>query len=177
MRELILIAGAGGQGIILAGRLLASAAIEPVEHVTFFPAYGAEVRGGTSHCQVIFSSEEIASPVSETWDSVLIMNTMSLDRFLPAVEPGSLLIVNSSLCPLPDSRPAVGVAATGIADDLGDTRVANLVMLGAYLSQKPVVTPDALESQLRQALAGKREALVELNVTALARGLEAGAQE
>jgi 2-oxoglutarate ferredoxin oxidoreductase subunit gamma len=171
MLERVLIAGSGGQGIILAGKLLAAASVEDVPHVTFFPAYGAEVRGGTSNCQVIFSSREIASPVSEALDSMLLMNQASVNRFLPRIVPGGLLIVNTSLSALPDIPDTVSVAATELADDLGDPRVANTIMLGAYLARKGTPRTASVEQTIKETLAGKKQDLIELNIKALQLGL------
>ena len=144
MHERVIIAGAGGQGIILTGKLLASAALQHVAHITFFPSYGAEVRGGVSKCQVVLSSEEIASPVSARFDSAIIMNQASLDRYLPNVEPGGVVIVNASLCRPPPGTAAVAVPATEQAIELGDVRVANFIMLGACLRMKPLVPSSTL---------------------------------
>jgi 2-oxoglutarate ferredoxin oxidoreductase subunit gamma len=174
MLERLLIAGSGGQGIILAGKLLASVAVEPedVPHVTFFPAYGAEVRGGTSNCQVILSSAEISSPVPEDFDSMLILSQASADKFLPQAADDCLSIIDSSMCRLPSGCSATPVPATEIADQLGNTRSANFVMLGAYVARKNVVSPDAVEKGIRKILAGRKEALLELNIKAFLAGQE-----
>jgi 2-oxoglutarate ferredoxin oxidoreductase subunit gamma len=173
MLERILITGAGGQGVILLGRLLASSAIKNVAHITFFPSYGAEVRGGTSACQVILSSKEIASPLSETFDSILVMNQSSSEDVIRQMKKNCLVLVNRSLCKIPSvSSKILTVDATRLADRLGDTRVANFVMLGAYLAAKPVVTPLQAEKGIRELLAGKNMSLIELNIKAFRTGLE-----
>ncbi len=173
MHERILVAGSGGQGIILSGKLLARVAIKNVPHITFIPAYGAEVRGGTSNCQVVLSSNEISSPVSEQFDSMLIMNQASLDKFLPQLVPGGQLIVNSSLCKPPHGMDAISIKATEIADDLGDTRVANFIMLGKYLAISKMASPGDFEKIVSALLAGKDKSLIELNMKAFRTGLEA----
>ena len=153
--ERILVAGAGGQGSVLLGKLLANAAIDTVPRITFFPSYGAEVRGGTSHCQVILSDDEISSPVAQEFDTMVVMNPESADTFLPRLTPKGLAVINSSLC---KTRPGPGrilIPATQEADRLGDPRVANLVMLGALLSRRPVVRPARIESLLRDLMAAK----------------------
>lgn len=173
MLERILITGAGGQGVILLGRLLASSAVEHISHITFFPSYGAEVRGGTSACQVILSSKEIASPLSETFDSILVMNQVSLKNVIWQMKKNCLVLVNTSLCKIPSvTSKILSVDATRLADSLGDTRVANLIMLGAYLAAKPVVTPSQAEKSIRELLAGKNASLIELNIRAFRTGLE-----
>lgn len=172
MLERLLIAGAGGQGIILIGRILASVAVKKnIPHVTFFPAYGAEVRGGTSNCQVILSSEEIASPVSEQLDSMIIMNQPSLDEFLPKITKNCLIIINSSMCEVPASPPTLAVNATELADQLGNIRVANFVMLGVYLAAKQIVSAKEIEECIQEILAGKNQTLIDLNIKALHAGL------
>ena len=94
----IVMAGAGGQGIIFLGKLLANAAVDAIPHVTYFPSYGAEVRGGNSHCQVILSPDEISSPVAEEFEAMILMNQQSVDKFLPCLEGKGLAVINSSLC-------------------------------------------------------------------------------
>jgi 2-oxoglutarate ferredoxin oxidoreductase subunit gamma len=143
MLERLLISGSGGQGVIMAGRALAGAALNHVPHITFFPDYGAEVRGGVSKCQVVLSSEEIASPVSDIFESMILMNQESLDCFLASTPTNGLVIINTSLCRMPtgDATNCIGVAATEIADRMGDTRIANFVMLGAYIRRRPFAPP------------------------------------
>jgi 2-oxoglutarate ferredoxin oxidoreductase subunit gamma len=171
MLERLLVAGAGGQGIILTGKMLANLAVKKVPHITFFPAYGAEVRGGTSNCQVVFSSEEIGSPVSDEFDSMIIMNQASLDRFLDQALPDSLVIVNSSMCEEPSSRKVLAVPATDMANDMGNPKVANFIVLGAYLARRRIIEPEEVVTRTREMLAGKAEDLIELNLKAFRRGL------
>ena len=173
MLERVLIAGTGGQGVVLAGKILATAAVDVAPHVTFFPDYGAEVRGGTSKCEIILSSDEIASPVSHEFESMLFLNQASVDKFLPQAVSCDLVILNSSLCSVPPDigESAVAVPATELAGGLGDARSANLVMLGAYLARKPLVPPGRVMDELRSMLAGKGEALLQLTVKALDLGL------
>jgi len=172
MLERLLVAGSGGQGIVLAGKLLATVAVNEIPHVTFFPAYGAEVRGGTSNCEVILSSSEIASPVSLQLDSMILMNQASSARFLSHAAEGCLLLVNTSLCSIPPGSSAAGIAATEMADRLGDTRVANFIMLGTYVARKPFVPAREMEEGTRRLLAGKGKKLVEMNIAAFRLGLE-----
>lgn len=172
MLERILIAGSGGQGIVLLGKLLARLAVESVPHITFFPSYGAEVRGGTSNCQVILSSDEIASPLAEQFDSLLVMNEQSATRFLPGLAPAGLGVINASLCRLPRDKRFMLVHATEIADQLGNARAANFVMLGAWLSRKPLVPREAVENIIRESFAGAKPTIIELNIKALHSGLK-----
>jgi 2-oxoglutarate ferredoxin oxidoreductase subunit gamma len=174
MLERILIAGSGGQGIVLLGRLLARLAMDVAEHVTFFPSYGAEVRGGTSNCQVIISSQPIASPLAEEFDSLLIMNQLSAARFLPALAPTGLTVINASLCRLkhdPRHRP---IRATEIADQLGNVRAANFVMLGTWLKHQPLLPPPAVEQLIRESFASAKPAVIETNLQAFRAGMKDG---
>jgi 2-oxoglutarate ferredoxin oxidoreductase subunit gamma len=173
MLERILIGGSGGQGIISMGRLLAAVAMEHVPHVTFFPSYGIEVRGGTSNCQIVLSSGEIASPVPDEVDTLIAMNQQSLDRFAGQRVAGGLLLVNASLCPEATAAGgAVLVKATDMANDLGDVRVANSIMLGVYQARRPILPLAAMEQEIRNMLAEKGDALIDLNLRAFRAGLE-----
>ncbi|OGV69636.1 MAG: hypothetical protein A2283_23580 [Lentisphaerae bacterium RIFOXYA12_FULL_48_11] len=173
MLERILITGSGGQGVILIGKILATLAVKSIPHITFFPSYGAEVRGGTSACQVILSSKEIASPLSEVFDTIVCMNQEGADQFCRQMTKQSLVIVNTSLCKKPIVRSNIlQMDATRLADGLGDTRVANFIMLGAYLAAKPVVSPLQAEKGIRELLAGKNMSLIDLNIKAFRTGLK-----
>jgi len=175
MLERIFIAGSGGQGVLTTGKLLASVAVRHVEHLTFFPSYGAEVRGGTSNCQVVFSSREIASPVSERFDTLIVMNQESADAFLSRQAPGALVLLDSSLCSVDPQENIIMLEALRMADELGNARVANVILLGAYLSQRSWIPPQAMESGIVELLSHKGERVIDLNLRALRTGLEAGA--
>jgi 2-oxoglutarate ferredoxin oxidoreductase subunit gamma len=175
MLERILIAGFGGQGIISMGKFLAAVAVDHVPHVTFFPSYGIEVRGGTSNCQVVLASEEIASPVPDRVDSLIVMNQQSLDRFAERLVEGGLLVVDSTLCTAEARPDAVTVPATELANGMGDTRVANTFLIGVYLTRRPLLPVAAVEREMERVLRGKGEHLLALNRRALHAGLEAGA--
>jgi 2-oxoglutarate ferredoxin oxidoreductase subunit gamma len=144
--------------------------METVPHVTFFPSYGAEVRGGSSHCQVILSPEEIPSPVADTFETMLLMNHESVMRFLPCLAKSGLVLINSSLVPVTPGRGRVFVPATRIADDIGDQRVANLVMLGALLKHKRLVATACIEDALHTIWA-HHPAVLEHNLAAFRAGL------
>ena len=152
--------------------MLAAVAVKSVPNVTFFPAYGAEVRGGTSNCHVVLSSREIASPVSEELDSMIVMNQASFDKFTPLMTRKCLVLVNASMCTLPTSLPGVPIRATELANQLGNTRTANFIMLGAYLARKRLVSPEDIAKGMMEAFAGKDKALTEINMKAFRVGLE-----
>ncbi len=172
MHERILLAGSGGQGVISLGKLLAHLACETIPHVTFFPAYGAEVRGGTANCQVILSANEIAAPIAETFDSVIVMNQQSADSFLPALEKDGLAIINQSLCKVHADYRHILVPATGIADQLGNVKAANFVMLGIWLTHKPLIPARTIENAMAAHFPDAPAALIDINIQAFRAGLD-----
>lgn len=173
MTHRIRCAGFGGQGIVLMGKLLAHAGMVEDKHTTFFPQYGAAMRGGTANCSVIVSSDAIASPMVEQPDVVLIMNGPSLDKFEPAVRPGGWIFYNTSLIDREvgrDDVEVVKVPANDIAEEIGSARSANMVMLGALSEKLGVVGLDTLMSSLDVMLSGKGDKIMELNREAMKRG-------
>ena len=172
MHERILIAGSGGQGIISLGKLLARLAVETIQHVTFFPAYGAEVRGGTSNCQVILSTNEIAAPIAEKFDSIIVMNQQSADRFMPALDKNGVAIVNQSLCKVQADVRHVLVPASEIANHLGNTKAANFVMMGAWLARKPLIPIRSIETAMASHFPDAPPALININIQAFHAGLD-----
>lgn len=175
MYQDVMIAGFGGQGVLLAGKLLAYAGMIEGKQVTWFPSYGAEIRGGTANCTVIISSDEIGSPVVQHPSAMLIFNDASLKKFEKRIKSGGQLFLNTSLVhqrPTRTDISRVEVEANGIADDLGDIRIANMVMLGAFLEKTGVVGLDSVLAALKQALPEHRHSLIPLNVNALKRGAE-----
>ena len=169
-KERILVGGAGGQGIVFLGKLMANAALKTIHHVTFFPAYGVEVRGGSSHCQVILSSDEIASPVADQFDSLILMNQESTDRFLPRLHRKGVAIVNNSLCKTVNDSRVIAVPATQEADRMGALRSANLILLGVLLARKTFLTPAQIEATLRDLMANDPAAM-NSNLAAFRAGL------
>jgi len=169
----IKIAGFGGQGILLLGEALAESGMRAGYQVTWLPSYGPEMRGGTANCQVIISDGPIGSPLVSTPDVLIAMNRPSLDRFEPDVREGGLIIYNSSLI---DSGPkrkdveVIAIQATEIADQLGDTRVANMVALGAYIAKTEILTKEAVTSAFPIFI--KREKLIPLNEEAVQKGID-----
>ena len=174
--EEIIIAGFGGQGIILAGRLLAQTAVKAGKEVTCMPSYGAEVRGGTANCMVVIANEPIACPVVSDPDSLIVMNQAALDKFTPRLKKGGLLVMNSSLI---DGEPQLDatvqilkVPADELAVQLGSIKVANMVALGAYLQKRGHLTPDAAAASLPDAFPERYHKTLPLNAEALRRGAE-----
>ncbi len=174
--EEVIIAGFGGQGIILAGKLLAQIAMKAGKEVTFMPSYGAEMRGGTANSMVIIADCAIASPLVSRPDSAIIMNKASLNKFAPRIKNNGLLVMNSSLI---DSEPDVdesidilAVPADDIAVELGSQRSANMVAIGAYLQRRGLFSPDAAANSLPDVLAKRYHKTLPVNTEALRRGAE-----
>jgi 2-oxoglutarate ferredoxin oxidoreductase subunit gamma len=175
MNEQIIVAGFGGQGVLSLGKMLAEAAMEEGREVTWLPAYGPEMRGGTSNCTVIVSDEEIGSPATTRATCVIAMNGPSLDKFENTVIPGGLLLINSSLIERKSTRDDINVVyvpVNQIAEELGNTKAANMVMLGAFLAKKPIVKPETVIDQLRALWGEKKAHLIPLNQKAIEKGAE-----
>lgn len=174
--EEITIAGFGGQGILLAGRLLAQTAMKVGMQVSFMPSYGAEVRGGTANCMVVIADEPIASPMVSKPDSLIAMNKASLSKFAPCVKNNGLLVMNSSLIDCePDvdkSIDVLAIPADDIAVELGSQKSANMVALGAYLQRRGLFSVDAAAKSLPDVLAERYHKTLPLNAEALRRGAD-----
>jgi len=171
----LIIAGFGGQGVLFAGKLLAHAAMLEGKEVTWFPSYGAEIRGGTANCTVIISSEMIGSPVVNNPDTLLIMNNASMERFAPRLKEGGFLIMNSSLIKNPPQRKDIGIIqinATDIAEELGSSQVANMVMIGALIGRTGIISLDTAIGALREIIPEHKREIILINETALRRGLK-----
>jgi 2-oxoglutarate ferredoxin oxidoreductase subunit gamma len=167
-------AGFGGQGALSMGLNLAEAAMREGRFVTYLPAYGAEVRGGTANCTVAVSDEEISSPVASSPEHVVVMNLPSVLRFQNQLKAGGLFFVNSSLVEGDISRSdieVVKVAANGIAEKLGNPRGANMVMLGAFIKKSRLVALDTILEALKATL-GNKVKLMAVNREALRAGYD-----
>lgn len=172
MIERIIIAGSGGQGVMLLGKVIAEAAMRQGRQVVYLPAYGPEVRGGTSHCMVTISDRQIGSPYIAKADTLIILNSPSLERFKNKVKDGGLLILNSSLAQASAYRRVriLQFPFTDIALRLGNIKVANMVALGCYLrAQKIIGSKNILKVFKDMAPAGNLK-ILEVNNSALAEG-------
>ena len=173
MQSEIVISGFGGQGALFAGQLLAYAAMDEGHHVTWIPSYGPEMRGGTAHCTVIISDDEIGSPLVRHPAAVIVMNLPSLEKYEPLVARGGVLVVNSSLVTRHPTRTdirVVEVPANTIAEELGSDRLSNLVLTGALLAATGVLPLEAVERALAAHLPERHRNLLEANYQALRRG-------
>ena len=174
MHHDVIMAGFGGQGILMIGNLLAMAGLRKGLHVTFFPSYGVEMRGGTANCTVTLSDRDIGSPVTSRPLGVVAMNEPSVARFAPHIRSGGFLLANSSLSS-PSSWSGDGVSAlwvpcNEIALELGDARLASMVAIGAYAELSGVVGAGFLVDVLPEVLPDKAHKLIPLNAKAIEEG-------
>lgn len=173
MTEKIIIAGAGGQGIMLLGKVLAEAAMRENKFVTWLPAYGAEVRGGTAHCMVVISDEPIGSPYIAQADILVIMNAPSQEKFKTRIKKQGLMLVNSSLAQAPQAKNLniLSYPFSDIAAELGNIRVANMVALGCFIAQKKIVQGKTVEKVISEIAPADKKNLIEINQRALKAGM------
>ncbi len=176
MQNDVIMAGFGGQGILLIGKMLAYAGMQEGKEVSWLPSYGPEMRGGTCNCTVVISDRPVGSPVIQSPRAVLAMNLPSLDKFEPDLRAGGLLLINSSLINRGAERDdvtAMLVPANEIANELGNPRGANMVALGAYLGATGAVSLEEVEAVVRETFAAKPK-VIDVNLEALKRGYEIG---
>ncbi|KAF0157553.1 MAG: 2-oxoacid:acceptor oxidoreductase gamma subunit pyruvate/2-ketoisovalerate family [Syntrophaceae bacterium] len=167
--------GFGGQGVLMMGTSLAHGAMSNGYHVTFLPSYGAEIRGGTANCTVAIADEEIASPVASEPDYLVVMNAPSLFSFQNKVAAKGVIFLNSSIISERSSRSdvqAYAVPCGDIAQDLGNTRVANIIMMGAFIKKSGIVTPDIYLKSLESIMGGRKKGVAEINRKAFAAGFD-----
>ncbi len=174
--ERTILAGFGGQGVMLMGQLLTQAGMFEGKEVSFLPSYGPEMRGGTANCGVIIQTEPISSPVVEgNATSEIIMNLPSLLKFEKDLIPGGKLLINSSLIERKASRSDIEVyyiPSSDIANELGNTRVSNMVMLGAFIEVTGAVDSVNVFHALEERLGEEKAHLMEINRDAFERGME-----
>ncbi len=172
----VIIAGFGGQGVMLIGQLLAYAGMNKGLNVTYIPVYGPEMRGGTANCTVVVSDDDIGSPLIASPKSLIAMNRPSLDKFQPRLVKNGVQIVNSSLIDpqLADTAKTKSyfVPCNDIADKIGNTRMANMVALGAYIQATGVLPLKAVQDALENVISPRYRKLIPAN----AKALEAGAE-
>ncbi len=179
MKEEILIAGFGGQGVLSMGKILAYAGLMDNLEVTWMPSYGPEQRGGTANVTVILSDQPISSPVLDTYDTAVVLNQQSLDKFESKVKPGGTLIYDpSGIHHLPSRNDIkiVPVDAMTATIELKNAKTYNMVLLGALLACRPVVEIDAVLRGLKKTLPERHHHLLPLNEEALRKGMTLVAQ-
>ncbi len=177
MQSDVIMAGFGGQGILLIGKMLAYAGMHEGKEVSWLPSYGPEMRGGTANCTVVISDKPVGSPVIRSPRAVVAMNLPSLEKFEPDVRSGGLLLINTSLIDrgaTRDDLTVIEVPANEIATELGNPRGANMVALGAYLGATDAVSLDQVIEVVRETFAAK-PAVIDVNIEALKKGFDLGA--
>jgi len=169
-----IIAGFGGQGVMLMGNILAYAAMAEKKRVTYMPVYGVEMRGGTANCTVVISDREIGSPIVHSPVSAVVMNLPSLEKFGPRVKKGGLLVVNASLIPEKEVKAkglqVLMVPSRELALEVGNERLANMVVLGALVQRSGVLALESLKKALHPALDLRYHKMISINQKALERG-------
>ncbi len=180
METNLCVAGFGGQGIMTLGKFLAETVCRTGDqNVSFFPSYGAQQRGGTANCFVVISDRAIGAPIGDRMDDLIVMNEPSLKRFLPTVRPGGRVFINSSIVPEDIGREDVTLIkapVTGLALELGNSKVLNVIMLGVYVGYTDLVKEEDVWSLIEHKL-GKKPKLLPLNRQAFELGLKLGREQ
>ena len=174
MKKEIIISGFGGQGVMSIGKSLVEAGMAEGLHVTWAPSYGPEMRGGTANCSVVLSDKPVGSPLFSYSTELIAMNAPSLEKFGPKVLKDGLIFVNTSVVTEKVERTdvkTVYVPCEGIAYEIGNPKVANMVMLGAYIAATGALKPATIEQMIHQMFTGSKAKLVPLNLEALKRGM------
>lgn len=174
MSDKILLAGFGGQGVMFVGKIMTYAGMLDGREVCWIPSYGPEMRGGTANCTVIISEEEIYSPVVEQADAGIVLNQPSYEKFLPLIKPGGTLVLNSSIVKpekIREDITIIQVPAGEIANEIGNSNLANMVCLGALLPKLTTITSASITKAIDAVVGKKKPAMMELNNAAVQRGL------
>lgn len=173
MKEEIIIAGFGGQGVLSMGKILAYGALMNDNEVTWMPAYGPEQRGGTANVTVIISDQPISSPIVDSYDTAVILNQQSLDKFESKVKPGGTLIYDPYGIHHKPTRTDINiypVAATDAAIEMGNSKTYNMLLLGALLKTRNLIPDDAIIRGLKKTLPERHHHLIPLNEQAITKG-------
>ena len=175
MTEEIIIAGFGGQGVLSMGKILAYSGIMQDQEVSWMPSYGPEMRGGTANVTVIVSDERISSPTLTTYDTAIILNQQSMDKFEETVKPGGILLYDPNGISHHPTRTDIKiftVEGAKLASDMGNTKIFNMVVLGAYLKIRPIVKLENVIKGLKKSLPERYHRLIPLNEDAITIGMK-----
>ncbi|MDP4225095.1 MAG: 2-oxoacid:acceptor oxidoreductase family protein [Bacteroidota bacterium] len=175
MTEEIIIAGFGGQGVLSMGKILAYSGIMQDKEVSWIPSYGPEMRGGTANCTVIVSDDRISSPIVNDYDTAIILNQQSLDKFESKVKPGGVLIYETNGITHKPERKDISVYAIDAvaeAQKIGNTKIFNMVVLGAFLKIKPIVEVANVVKGLKKSLPERHHDMIPINEQAILGGME-----
>lgn len=177
MKKSFVFSGSGGQGIMSAGMMMAHAAIDMKKHATFLPEYGPEQRGGSAKCTVIISDDEIVSPLTKKCDNLVAMNEQAYNKFKDDIKEGGILVVNSSRITSEINRDDVKVIAVPVDDialEVGNIKVANIVIIGALIGATEIVSKDIFVASLEEKFKAKKPEILEMNMKALEKGIVFG---
>ena len=170
MKSKMFFAGSGGQGTLAMGQMIAKAAMDEGKEVTWLPSYGPEMRGGTANCTVVVSDKAISCPLVNECDVLVVMNLPSLLKFESMVAPGGLLVINSSMVPEKAKRTdirVVEIPANEKAQELGNDKAANMIMLGAILKETGIVKAETIYEQMEKMFSGRKAKFLPMNKAAL----------
>ena len=176
MKEEIIIAGFGGQGVLSMGKILAYGGIMQDQEVSWLPSYGPEMRGGTCNVSVVLSDNKISSPILSKFDTAIILNQQSMDKFENMVKPGGLLIYDTNGITRHPERKDITICRLDAAEEaikMGNAKAYNMVVLGAYLKMKPVVTMENVLKGLKKSLPPRHHNLLPMNERAITAGMSA----
>lgn len=173
MLEELIIAGFGGQGVMSMGQLIAYAGMIEGKNVSWLPSYGPEQRGGTANCAVVVSDPPVGSPLVSSPSCAIVLNNPSFDKFEPKVRPSGILIINSSLVDRKSMREditIIDVRATDLANELGNSRIANMILMGAYFEYSQILSEESVVESLKKVLSEDKHHLIDINKQALRKG-------
>lgn len=175
MTEEIIIAGFGGQGVLSMGKILAYSGIMQDQEVSWMPSYGPEMRGGTANVTVIISDKRISSPVLNSFDSAIILNQQSMEKFEPLIKPGGMLIFDPNGVIHQPTRKDISIyriEGARLAAESGNPKIFNMIILGGFLKIKPIINLDNLEKGLEKSLPSRHHGLIPMNIKAVQTGMD-----
>ncbi len=175
MTEEIIIAGFGGQGVLSMGKILSYSGIMQDQEVSWMPSYGPEMRGGTANVTVIISDERVSSPVLTEFDTAIILNQQSMDKFEKSVKPGGYMLYDPNGITRHPERKDINIfkiEGAKLSAEMGNTKIFNMVVLGAYLKMRPIVKLENVIRGLKKSLPERYHSLIPLNESAIKKGME-----
>ncbi len=175
MTEEIIIAGFGGQGVLSMGKILAYSGVMEDKEVSWMPSYGPEMRGGTANVTVIISDERISSPILSTYDTAIILNQQSMDKFEPMIKSGGLLLYDGNGITRHPVRKDINIFRVDAADEsarIGLSKVFNMIVLGGFLKLKPIIGPEFIHKGLEKSLPKRHHGMIPENERAIEKGKE-----
>jgi len=175
MTEEIIIAGFGGQGVLSMGKILSYSGIMQNQEVSWMPSYGPEMRGGTANVTVIVSDERVSSPILTEFDTAIVLNQQSMDKFEETVKPGGYLLYDPNGISHNPERKDINIFKINgakLASEMGNTKIFNMVVLGAFLKMRPIVKLENVIKGLKKSIPERYHSLLPLNEEAISKGME-----